>query len=102
MFTEPCISDSVFQPRSLRLNTHVPVHSAKVCMRHASDNQRRFFHTEKLTPLHDALLLAHESRNLLRREVARCVLGRWGVALWGARKAGAGDLWLLANDDGYR
>ena len=95
-----------------------------VCMRYAIDNQKWVFSAEVRTPLHDALPLAHESRNLLRREVARCVLGRWGVAcgtvtlagrvrlghrapIWspprslGARKAGAGDLWLLANDDGY-
>ena len=63
MFTVPCIQDSIFQPRSLRLNTHVPVDTTSMCMRHASDNQTWFFRTEKPTPLHGALLLAHESGN---------------------------------------
>jgi len=54
---------AIFQPRSLRLNTHVPVDTTSMCRRHASDNQTWFFRTEKPTPLHGALLLAHESGN---------------------------------------
>ena len=62
---------SIFQPRSPRLQTHIPVHSATVCMWHASDKVLGVFRARKRTFRDDALPVAHECGNLPR---ARTVL----------------------------